>query len=78
MGGHHIREKRPGGFQVMVIAVHAGGLEPIHLLLGKDPHRSGNLNIHLGFNGGHGLLQLVHEPVVRAFDRGNNAKLGGT
>ena len=61
----------------MVIAVHAGGLKPVHLLLGENPHRGGNLDIHLSLDGGHGLLQLVHEPVVRAFDRSNNAKLGG-
>ena len=61
----------------MVISVHAGGLEPVHLLLGENPHRGGNLDIHLSLDGGHGLLQLIHEPVVRALDRGNNAKLGG-
>ena len=62
----------------MVIAVHAGGLKPVHLLLSENPHRGSNLDINLGLDGGHGLLQLVHEPVVRALDRGNNAKLGGT
>src|SRR5699024_8809933 len=75
--GGHAREEGAGGLEVVVVAVDAGGLESVDLLLGEDAHGDGHVDVHLGEDGGDGLLELDHEALVRTLHRGDDAELGG-
>ncbi len=76
--GGDAREEGARGLEVVIVALDAGGLEALDLLPGEDAHGDRDVDVHLGVHGGDGLLELDHEALVRALDRGDDAELGGT
>ena len=74
---HHLREVRPGGLEVVVVAVHAYGGQVVNLLLGEHAKRAGDLDVHSFADCHDSLADLRHELLVRTPDGGDDAELSG-
>src|SRR6266545_3880371 len=74
--GDDLREVRPGGFQVVVVPVHAQRHELVDLSLGEHPQRGGDVDVDGVPDRFDSVADLGHQPLVGAPDGGHDAELG--
>jgi hypothetical protein len=66
VGGHDVREVRPGGLEVVVVAVGTGGGEATGLVVVEDAGADRHVEARLAADEGHDLLEMPHQPLVGA------------